>query len=190
MRSVSVLIGLAMTVTSAPALAGNDVVAPFYFSVSGPVDEQNPPEWDLFFSVGDPNQPNPVGYMSGVTLDLADIIQGTVHYLTGDLAGAAAELTNGVDSPLYFGSTVAPPINEYVLMLPESTAFAGWPGLNGPDLTGFSITGISVLGTGFNSGDEMYTATFQFTFHGAPIPAPGAVGMFAMAGVGGMRRRR
>lgn len=186
MKAAHLLASLALTLVTAPALAGGMSIAYYSLIVSGPSSAE-PLEWNLFFSIGDPQQPDPAGYLTAPTYDITDFFNGTTHILAGDFASAAAELTNGVDSTIYFGSTV-PGESDHIVALTESAAFAPVPGLIGPDLTGFTLTHIEVFGSSFQFGDT-YEATFEFSFYGQPIPAPGALGVFAMAGVGGMRRR-
>lgn len=145
---------------------------------------------DMFLALNGADGPGSGGYLGGGTLTLIDFFNGTLHTLIGDLAGAAAVLTNGVDNEIFYGAGL--PDDSFSLSSSlESVSFVGQPGIIGPDLTGYIITEVSVIGSGFQSDEDYnFEATVAYRFSGTRVPAPGAGVLAALAGATLIARRR
>jgi hypothetical protein len=188
MRTTPILLGAAVAAATGMASAGDHITS-YYLSAEGSLADPQLFAITPFFAVTDPGQPDPVGYLSGPAMTVTDFLNGQAYVLTGDMAGAAAELTNGVDSLVYFGG-LFPNATSTQAAVFESAAFAAYPGLVGPDLTGFVVTEVRIFGVSLLVTDNSFDATIEFQFHGRRVPATGSLGVLAAAGVLGVRRRR
>lgn len=188
MRS-SLCVGASVAfVMSGAAFAGNYIAA-HSFTAQGQGASAGF-ELQGVFGLSDLGDPNATGYLSSGTLDLADFINGAFRTLSGDFSAAASELTNGVDSPAFFG-LILPGAVLVQENLPESAAFGGQAGVIGPDLTGYVLSSVRLFGTSIQfNGDDSFEVTVEFQFYGTRVPAPGGAAVASLAVMGALRRRR
>lgn len=183
------VVSVVLSVGLASAAAAEVPLSTFDFTgtgstAAGPFTTASP-----FVSYGDPSGMNPAGFLGNAPISLLDILQGNEFELTGDFAGFAAAMTNGLDQPMYVGFTAAGGVGDSALTV-ESSLLSFGPVIGSPDLAGYTITRVVVLGSSFSqlAGGE-FEFGMNFTVFGE-VPAPGAAGLLAIAGVFAARRRR
>lgn len=183
------VIAAAITASSASA----DILLGTFESTMFVQNNNGSDEVNLQFGYSSNVFPFQTNVLEAQDLGFLDVANGTVTDLTGDFAGFAPRVTNGVDE--VFRVTMLGDQTTMVMLIGENTSLTNIVNPGGPDFFNYDLTRVTVMPTswqGSGGGAQPFTVTIGFvvSFYGNPVPSPGAGVLIAGAGLVAWRRRR
>lgn len=188
-RSVA-FAGVAAVMSAAPAaMAGSEVL--LATSVYNGVGQTTAlPTFQPYLITGEVGDPTAI--LNEVTLTLLDIVNGTLHQLTGDMPFWSAVLSDALTTDFHMGFLVPGGTGSNTFTSDFTViqgSFDPVPGIGAPDFAPYTVTSVWVRGTSYmGDGQGGHAVTIEYYFYG--VPTPGAGVTLALAGLVGLRRRR